>query len=102
MGVHVSKLMCTRRIKCLDDEESDPPDLEKQEFPTSTTAAAIGFPVVEKKKEPVEANPYRNIGTKRATVMACIWDDTKTLETNQRIHARSNLLKVTKTWVEMA
>jgi hypothetical protein len=103
MGVSVSKMMCHRRIKCLDDDvdASDPPDLEKQEFPTVTTAEAIGFPIADNKVEEIEVNPYRNIGTKRATVIACIWDDTKELQINQRIHARSNLLDVTKTWVEM-
>ena len=103
MGVSVSKMMCHRRIKCLDDDEaSDPPDLEKQEIQTTTTAEAVGFPVVDKKAGYIEVNPYRSVGTKRATVMACIWDDTNALDTNQRINARSNLLNVTKTWVEMA
>lgn len=105
MGVSVSKMMCHRRIKCIDDDDkdSDPPDLEKQEIPTTTATKAIGFPVDEKENvEKIEVNPYRRVGTKRATVMACIWDDTNSLDTNQRINARSNLLNLTKTWVEMA
>ena len=89
-------MMCHRRIKCLDDV-----DLEKQEVPTTTTAEAVGFPVVDNKFQEIQANPYRGVGTKRATVIACIWDDTNELETNQRIYARSKLLHDTKTWVEM-